>query len=153
MFVFASFSISPGTPNAYGLIGTQVNAIAPGKRMLSSMSPTFIDTDRRMAVLGTPGGSRIITMVLNAILAFHEGQSARDIVSMPRFHPQFLPDHIQYEPSALSESMQGQLQAMGHELRPLARRYGNMQAVVHDYARSRTTAASDPRGIGNASVE
>jgi len=82
------FSVKPGVPNVYGLIGAEANAIAPGKRMLSSMSPTFIETEQGVAILGTPGGSRIITMVLHGILAYTEGMTAKEIVSLPRYHHQ-----------------------------------------------------------------
>ena len=147
------FSIRPATPNAYGLVGNEANAIAPGKRMLSSMSPTFIESRDRMAIVGTPGGSRIITMVLQAIIGFHEGKSASEIVAMPRFHHQYLPDYIQLEPGALGDDIRQKLEAMGHNLKQRDSGYGNMQIVVHDLMRSETSAASDPRGIGTASVQ
>ena len=147
------FSIRPGTPNAYGLVGNEANAIAPGKRMLSSMSPAFVESPERMAIVGTPGGSRIITMVLQAIIGFYEGKSAREIVGMPRFHHQYLPDYIQLEPGAIDGEIRRRLEAMGHNLKQLESSYGNMQVVVHDFAQSITSAASDPRGIGAASVK
>ena len=147
------FSILPGEPNAYGLVGAEANAIAPGKRMLSSMSPTFVEDSKRMAIIGTPGGSRIITMVLQAILSFHEGEQADEIVKLPRIHHQFLPDVIQLEPLALNAGLRQKLQGMGHELMELESDYGNMQVIVHDYHHSSTQAASDPRGIGSANVE
>jgi gamma-glutamyltranspeptidase/glutathione hydrolase len=147
------FSILPGEPNAYGLVGAEANAIAPGKRMLSSMSPTFVEDSKRMAIIGTPGGSRIITMVLQAILSFHEGKQADEIVKRPRVHHQFLPDVIQLEPLALNAGLRQKLQGMGHELMELGSDYGNMQVIVHDFSQSMTQAASDPRGIGSANVE
>ena len=147
------FSISPGEPNVYGLVGNEANAIAPGKRMLSSMSPTFIDTDQRMAILGTPGGSRIITMVLLAMLSFDEGLTAQQMVSLQRFHHQYLPDRVQLEPDTFNDALGNALQDMGHELQQLDRPYGNMQVIVHDNVSSITQAASDPRGIGSSSVE
>ena len=91
------FSAKPGTPNAYGLVGAEANAIAPGKRPLSSMSPTFIEDERGVAVLGTPGGSRIITMVLLAALKYVDGAVAKDLVDLPRYHHQYLPDIIMFE--------------------------------------------------------
>mgnify|MGYP000564935456 CR=1 FL=1 len=91
------FSIKPGNANVYGLIGNSANAIAPGKRMLSSMSPTFVESAERLVILGTPGGSRIITMVLNGILAAIDGAGAEALVSAPRFHHQYLPDRIDAE--------------------------------------------------------
>jgi gamma-glutamyltranspeptidase/glutathione hydrolase len=84
------FSAQPGTPNAYGLIGGTANAIAPGKRMLSSMSPTFMESDDHVVILGTPGGSRIITMVLQGILAAASGQgNAGDWVAATSASPIF----------------------------------------------------------------
>jgi gamma-glutamyltranspeptidase/glutathione hydrolase len=147
------FSILPGEPNVYGLVGAEANAIEPGKRMLSSMSPTFVENGKRMAIIGTPGGSRIITMVLQAILLFQQGKQADEIVKQPRIHHQFLPDVIQLEPAALNLSLRQKLQDMGHELNELESDYGNMQVILHDFSQSLTHAASDPRGIGLADVE
>ena len=144
------FVAKPGTPNSYGLVGGNANAIAPGKRMLSSMSPTFVRHDGRVAVIGTPGGSRIITMVLLAILRFLEGAEAREIVAAPRYHHQYLPDAITFEPRALTPQVQRRLQAFGHKLQPRERPYGNMQVIVHDLRRHTLDAASDPRGMGSA---
>ena len=86
------FAIQAGHANLWGLAGSEANAIAPGKRMLSSMSPTFLKDQNRIAILGTPGGSRIISMVLLSALAFAEGAHAEEMVNLPRFHHQFLPD-------------------------------------------------------------
>ncbi|MET0066473.1 MAG: gamma-glutamyltransferase [Candidatus Thiodiazotropha sp.] len=144
------FSARPGTPNVYGLVGGEANAIAGGKRMLSSMSPTFVEDAQRVAILGTPGGSRIITMVLLGILEMADGKGPVDWVSRPRIHHQYLPDEIQFEPNALSLELQRQLLGMGHRLKPLKSEFGNMQAVVWDKASGRVEAASDPRGIGQA---
>jgi len=146
------FSIKPGTPNAYGLVGAEANAIAPEKRPLSSMSPTFIETDDRVAILGTPGGSRIITMVLHGILAFSDGAPVNEWVSQPRYHHQFLPDRIQFEKDAFSQEIQDKLQILGHVLKPINRRYGDMQAILWEKNHNRVTAASDPRGIGSVNI-
>ena len=146
------FSAKPGVANAYGLVGNEANAIAPGKRMLSSMTPTFVEHPRGVAILGTPGGSRIITMVLLGLLEFVEGHGPTDWVSRRRFHHQYLPDQVQFEPGAFSSRVRGQLEAKGHVLKPLERPYGNMQAVFWDRKGNRVEAASDPRGIGLASV-
>ncbi len=146
------FSAKPGVANAYGLVGNEANAIAPGKRMLSSMTPTFVEHPRGVAILGTPGGSRIITMVLLGLLEFVEGHGPTDWVSRRRFHHQYLPDQVQYEPGAFSSRLRGQLEAKGHVLKPLEHPYGNMQAVFWDRKGNRVEAASDPRGIGLASV-
>lgn len=145
------FSMRPGVPNVYGLIGGEANAIAPGKRMLSSMSPSFVESERGVAMLGTPGGSRIISMVLHAVLAQAEG-GPDEWVALPRVHHQYLPDRIEFEPGALDEVTQQALREKGHVLHPLQRTYGNMQAVYWDIAGNHVRAASDPRGIGSAEV-
>jgi gamma-glutamyltranspeptidase / glutathione hydrolase len=147
------FSASPGVPNVYGLVGGEANAVAGGKRMLSSMSPTFVEDDRQVAVLGTPGGSRIITMVLLGILDMAQGKGPDDWVSRPRFHHQYLPDRIQFEPDAFSETLQIQLKRMGHHLQQLDHTYGNMQAVYWNKKTGKVDAASDPRGIGMGKIE
>ena len=147
------FSAKPGVPNIYGLVGEDANAIAPGKRPLSSMTPTFLESDLGMAVLGTPGGSRIITMVLLASLDIMAGGDAVTAVSVKRFHHQYLPDEIQYEPDALPPEVIAGLRAMGHHLQALPRPYGNMQAVWWDMKAGRISAASDPRGQGLAELQ
>ncbi|MCG7982777.1 MAG: gamma-glutamyltransferase [Candidatus Thiodiazotropha lotti] len=147
------FSASPGVPNVYGLVGGEANAIEGGKRMLSSMTPTFVEDSQRIAILGTPGGSRIITMVLLGILEMAEGRGPQAWVSRPRFHHQYLPDVIQMETDALSETLIGQLTEMGHNFKPLKNRYGNMQAVVWDKSTGQVDAASDPRGVGMAKID
>lgn len=146
------FSSKPGVPNAYGLVGSAANAIAPGKRPLSSMSPTFLDDGERGAILGTPGGSRIISMVLLAILDFAEGRDPVYWVSRPRYHHQFLPDRVQYEPGAFTDAEIEGLVELGHTLHPLDRTYGNMQAIAWDETESSLQAVSDPRGEGSAEV-
>ncbi|MES9945800.1 MAG: gamma-glutamyltransferase [Candidatus Thiodiazotropha sp.] len=146
------FSASPGVPNVYGLVGGEANAIAGGKRMLSSMTPTFVEDDRRLAILGTPGGSRIITMVLLGILEMADGKGPKNWVEQPRFHHQYLPDAVQFEAGAFSDEMKQQLTAMGHNLKPLDSQYGNMQAILWDKQLGEIEAASDPRGLGFSRV-
>jgi len=146
------FAIQPGHANLWGLVGSEANAIEPGKRMLSSMSPTFLFDGQRTAILGTPGGSRIISMVLLSTLAFAEGASALQMVQLPRFHHQFVPDEIQFETGALTSQTQSSLESMGHAIKYLGRRYGNMHAVIWNQQSNTITAASDPRGIGQAQV-
>jgi len=147
------FAIQPGHANLWGLVGAEANSIQAGKRMLSSMSPTFLEDGQRMAILGTPGGSRIISMVLLSALQFMQGASAEQMVQQGRFHHQFLPDVVQYERDAFAETTISGLEAKGHELKKLPRDYGNMQLIVHDYQSNQLSAASDPRGIGLSHVE
>lgn len=144
------FSSKPGTPNVYGLVGAEANAIAPGKRMLSSMTPTFVESDKGIAILGTPGGSRIISMVLLGILELEQTTNPQDWVSLPRFHHQYLPDVIQFEPGAFDDGLQQELLDAGHKLKSLENSYGNMQAIYLDKKTGEVSAASDPRGIGKA---
>ncbi len=146
------FSAKAGEPNAYGLVGDEANAIAPGKRPLSSMTPTFLENSEGVAILGTPGGSRIITMVLLAALDFIEGNRPESWVGLKRYHHQYLPDEVQHEDGALSQSSLEYLKAAGHHFKPLGRRYGNMQAILWDIKNNQVEAASDPRGEGLAEV-
>ena len=148
------FAIKPGVPNLYGLVGAEANAIAPGKRPLSSMTPTFLETPEAVVVLGTPGGSRIITMVLLAALDFAAGNGApRDWVERPRFHHQYLPDRVEYESGAFIASEREELVRRGHKLRLRERGYGNMQIVVWRKRDNRVEAVADPRGEGAAIVK
>ena len=147
------FSAKPGAPNAYGLVGAEANAIAPGKRPLSSMSPSFVISQNHNAIIGTPGGSRIITMVMLGMLEHLQGKPVEDWVSRARFHHQYLPDVIQHEPDTFTEEQKTRLQAMGHGLKDVGRRYGNMQAILWNKKENKVTAASDPRGIGTATVK
>jgi len=146
------FSAKPGVPNAYGLVGAEANAIAPGKRMLSSMSPTFVNGPDGVAILGTPGGSHIITMVMLGILEYADGKGPEAWVSRPRFHHQYLPDKVFYEADAFSDSEATALGAMGHNLERTEGTWGNMQAVLWRQKENRVEAASDPRVEGAASV-
>ena len=146
------FSAKPGSANAYGLVGNQANAIAPGKRMLSSMSPTFLESPDRIAILGTPGGSRIISMVLHGLLDAIEGRSVDDWVAAGRFHHQYMPDRIEVEPGALGEEVLDRLRNKGHRIHQLENPYGNMQAISWNLKSGEVTAASDPRGIGRSVV-
>ncbi|MDD2658270.1 MAG: gamma-glutamyltransferase [Methylococcales bacterium] len=146
------FSSLPGAMNGYGLVGGAANAIAPGKRMLSSMTPTFLESDSRIAVLGTPGGSRIISMALLAALDFAKGNGPDSWVHVPRFHHQFIPDVIEYENGAMSDLEIKGLSAMGHQLKEARYRYGDMQAVQLNKTTKSLAAASDKRGEGRAAV-
>jgi gamma-glutamyltranspeptidase/glutathione hydrolase len=148
------FVVKPGVPNAYGLVGGQANSIAPGKTPLSSMTPTFLESPEAVVILGTPGGSRIITMVLLATLEFVEGRGGpQDWVALPRFHHQYLPDTVVYEPGAFSAVDLQALSDLGHQLKAREQPYGNMQIVFWDKRGNQVDAASDPRGEGLAWVE
>jgi len=146
------FSAAPGEPNAYGLIGFEANAIEPGKRMLSSMSPTIVRSDERIAVMGTPGGSRIITMVLLGILDFIDGNGPESWVAMPRFHHQYMPDEISAERDAFTDDEIVALEALGHEVSIRTRPAGNMHGIMWDRAKDKVEAAHDPRWPSGGAV-
>ena len=142
------FSTKPGRPNEFGLIGATANAIAPNKRSLSSMTPSFVETPKGLMIIGTPGGSYIISMVLLGTLDYLDGMSAADIVKYPHYHHQYLPDEVDYEQGALTDAEIKELQAMGHTLKVSGRQWGNMQVITWDFATGKVEAASDPRGEG-----
>lgn len=148
------FSVKPGVPNAFGLVGEDANAIEPGKRPLSSMTPSFLMGADRVAVIGTPGGSRIITMVALGLVELMQGASADEVVAMPRFHHQHLPDQLSAEPDAFSPEEADRLRAMGHEIDARERGWGNMQVVIWNLANGEVQAGSDPRweGVGSGST-
>jgi len=147
------FATRPGQPNAYGLVQGRANAVAPGKRMLSSMTPSFIIGPKRTFIVGTPGGSRIISMVLLASLRFMLDETPpADWVNAPRFHHQFLPDTVQIESGAFTASVAAELKRRGHRLTPLDRRYGNMEAILFDRSSGRLTGLPDRRGEGAAVI-
>lgn len=138
--------------NAYGLLGSKPNLIKSGKRPLSSMTPTFLISPERVVIYGTPGGSRIVTMMMLATVAAIEGKSAEQIVNQSRYHMQFYPDQVQIEPKAFTVSEQKALQKMGYQLKIQNELYGNMQVIMWDKQDNKITAASDPRGEGKAEV-
>ena len=146
------FAADPRGSNSYGLAGSQANAVAAGKRPLSSMSPSFIESPTQFAAFGTPGGSRIPSMVLLSMLGFLEGKPVASWPAVPRYHHQYLPDVVEHEPGALSAGQQRDLQARGYQLKDLGRSYGNQQVLFWDKARQTLEAASDPRGVGAAQV-
>ena len=144
------FALVPGEPNAFGLIGGSANAPVAGKRMLSSMTPSFVIGKDRLAVIGSPGGSTIMTQVLEGMLAFMDGKGAPEITALKRFHHQYLPDRIDIEPGSLPADVVGKLKAMGYEIND-EDTWGNMNVVVWDKTTNTKTAASDPRhkdGLG-----
>jgi gamma-glutamyltranspeptidase / glutathione hydrolase len=139
------FSVKPGVPNAFGLVGEDANAIAPGKRPLSSMTPTIMWNDERAAALGSPGGSRIITMVLLGAMALMDGIDAQSAVALPRIHHQYLPDAISIEPGALTADEISALQKRGFTVSASERPWGNMQIVLWDKKAGKVSTGSDPR--------
>ncbi|WP_452221172.1 gamma-glutamyltransferase [Lacinutrix salivirga] len=112
------FSSKPGVPNVYGLLGAEANSILPEKRMLSSMTPTLVEKDRKLFMsLGTPGGSTIITSVMQTILNVHEyNMNMQEAVNAPRFHHQWLPDEIRMEPHSFSSKIITELKIKGYNI-------------------------------------
>ena len=148
------FALVAGKPNAFGLIGGSANAPVGGKRMLSSMSPSFVIGKDRLLVIGSPGGSTIITQVLEGILAFVDGKSASEITAQKRFHHQYLPDRVDIEPNSLPADVVDGLKAMGYEINDKDT-WGNMNVVTWDKTTNVKAAASDPRnpaGLGKVEV-
>lgn len=140
------FSIKPGVPNMFGLVGGEANAIAPGKRMLSSMTPTIVEKNNELVmVLGSPGGATIITSVFQSILNVVDfDMTMFEAVSAKRVHSQWLPDVIMYEKDALPEEVINKLSTMGHKM--LDR--GNIGRVdaVKVLNNGKLEGAADPRG-------
>jgi gamma-glutamyltranspeptidase / glutathione hydrolase len=146
------FSVKPGVPNGFQLIGADANAIAPKKRPLSSSTPTFVEGPKGVMIIGSPGGSRIPGMVILGALNFMDGMSAQDIVAAPRFHHQFSPDVVEFEPGSMNAEERANLEKRGHKLREGSRKWGNTQVVTWDYKTGKVEAASDPRGVGEGMV-
>ncbi len=109
------------------------------------MTPTFVIGEDRVAVLGTPGGSRIISMVIQGVLAFDEGLGAEAIAAAPRIHHQYLPDQVSLEPGALDAATRAALEARGHVLKEEPRPWGNMQVAIWHLDSGRVEAGADPR--------
>ena len=134
--------------NAYGLTGSQANLIAPGERPLSSMTPSFVESAGELSSFGTPGGSRIPSMVLLGILEYLDGQPIERWAARPRFHHQYLPDVLEYEPATFSSQEKAGLLRLGHQLQSTNRRYGNLQVLRWNKLSGAVEGASDPRGLG-----
>lgn len=145
------FSAKPGVPNQFGLLGSEANSIQPGKRMLSSMTPTIILKDNKpFLIVGSPGGSTIITSVLQVILnTIDFGMDVRNAVDKPRIHHQWFPDQISVESGVLSGEGLKQLELMGHSLKEIPY-LGLIEAIRIDPATQKVTGASDKRGFGMA---
>ncbi|GLZ85241.1 gamma-glutamyltranspeptidase [Metapseudomonas resinovorans] len=146
------FAANPEGANAYGLAASQANAVGSGKRPLSSMSPTFIESEGEFAAFGTPGGSRIPSMVLLSVLEYLDGQPVNRWPAVARYHHQYLPDQIEHEPGAFSSSETAELRARGYSLKALERNYGNQQVLFWNKAKRSLEAASDPRGLGLSEI-
>ena len=144
------FSVKPGTPNLYGLVGGKANAIEPSKRMLSSMTPSILEKDGKLfMVVGTPGGSTIITSVFQAIINVVDfGMTMQEAVAAPRFHHQWLPDQIDYEPNAISENVRESLKQKGYVLKE-RQPYGRVDGILVN-TDGTYQAGADPRGDDKA---
>jgi gamma-glutamyltranspeptidase / glutathione hydrolase len=148
------FSSKPGVPNAFGVVGNNANAIAPGKRMLSSMTPSILVKDNKVQlVVGTPGGSTIITSIFQVITnLFDFEMPLQQAVAAPRFHHQLLPkDQITMEPySPLTAEVQQELTKKGYKLSTQGWSLGDVQAI--QVTAKEVKAAADPRSRGVAKV-
>jgi gamma-glutamyltranspeptidase/glutathione hydrolase len=139
------FALKPGTANAFGVMGFEANAPKAGKRMLSSMTPTFMESPGKLVVIGAPGGSRIITEVLLGMLGYDAGLSAQQVAALPRIHHQWLPDVVSAEPGALDASAVKALEAMGHRVNAAEATWGNLQTVAWDKRANTLEGGTDPR--------
>ncbi len=143
------FSVKPGVPNMYGAVGADANAIAPGKRMLSSMTPTIVlKGNKTLLVAGTPGGTTITTSVFQTLIDILDfGMSADDAVNKPKFHHQWLPDEIDVEPG-FPQEVRAQLQQMGYKI--VQRGSIGRTDVIHILPNGKINAVGDHRGEDDA---
>lgn len=146
------FSAKPGTPNQFGLVGGQANAIAPGKRPLSSMTPTIVTQNGKLLlVLGSPGGSRIITTVLQGFFnVVHHGMDAQQAVAAPRFHHQWLPDEVLTETDTFEHEDLDELERKGYKLRVHEDKYFCRLEIIRILPDGRLQGGADPRGDDTA---
>ena len=142
------FSLAADVPNAFRLRGAEANSIEPRKRPLSSMTPAFVEDERGVLIVGSPGGSRIISQVLLAILEYLHAPRVdlQRLLNMPRYHHQYWPDRVEIEPEGFTPEWRAALAAKGHALHAANRRWGNMQLVFKSKESGVAQAASDPRG-------
>ena len=146
------FSSKPGVPNMFGLVGGKANAIAPQKRMLSAMTPTIVERNGKLVmVVGTPGGSTIITSVLQTLLnVFEFDMDIQTAVSSPRFHHQWLPDNIVFEPNFFSQTLVDSLIIKGYDIKEeYSKIIGRVDAILISKDNIISTGA-DPRGDDTA---
>lgn len=142
------FSLRADVANSFQLRGGTANSVAPGKRPLSSMTPTFVEDGKGVLILGAPGGSRIISQVLLATLEYLRRPQVdlKQLVAMPRYHHQYWPDRIEIEPEGFTAAWRGVLEGKGHQVRAANRKWGNLQAVFQPRDGGAAQAANDPRG-------
>jgi gamma-glutamyltranspeptidase / glutathione hydrolase len=142
------FSLGTEVPNAFRLRGAGANAIEPRKRPLSSMTPAFVEDERGVLIVGSPGGSRIVSQVLLAILEHLHAPRVdlRRLLALPRYHHQFWPDRVEVEPEGFTPEWRKALAAKGHMVQLATRKWGNMQIVFKAKETGVAQAASDPRG-------
>ncbi|MDH7515344.1 MAG: gamma-glutamyltransferase [Bacteroidota bacterium] len=145
------FSIRIGEPNQFGLAGSPCNVIRPGKRMVSSMTPVIVvKNDRPVFILGSPGGSRIVSTVLQVFRnVLEHGMALDSAVAAPRVHHQWRPDTLYYEEDSIPAEVADTLRAMGHALVP-TRPFGRIDAVLYNGRARLYEGCSDPRGNGSA---
>jgi gamma-glutamyltranspeptidase/glutathione hydrolase len=148
------FNAGPGLTDDKGLIGTEANLAAPGKRMLSSMTPTILTKDGKVfLVVGSPGGRTIINTVLLTILNVVDfGMNVQQAIDAPRFHHQWLPDRIRYERFGLSPDTLALLKAKGHELKEEIDSQGVAEGIVYDAKENVLEGGSDRRAPGGAAI-
>ena len=139
------FSAKPGTPNMFGLIGAEANKVEPGKRMLSSMTPTIVTSNgKTVLTAGTPGGSTIITSVFQTIVnVIDHGMTATEAISAPRFHHQWLPDKIRFEEAGFDQAVIDSLKDMGHQINQKGK-LGKVECIYY-MPDGMIEGAADPR--------
>jgi gamma-glutamyltranspeptidase/glutathione hydrolase len=146
------FSAKAGVPNMFGLVGTEANSIAPGKRMLSSMTPTIVEKEGKLSmVVGTPGGSTIITSVLQTILNVYEfDMGMQEAVNAPRFHHQWLPDLVNFEPKAFGTDLLRTLKSRGYLINESASPIIGKVDAIRVLSNGKLEGGADPRGDDKA---